>query len=354
MASSRLPGFRETSQIGNIEDGTMCRRPSPPPGQIRINEGSPPNPRSSRRTKLTLNALSLDRDELVRFLRSVATNVALDKLTVVKGGAKLLDHGTGPFLTIDQVATLEIAGEKTIETADQDRLKKDAFDLASGYMGHLAVALSKGGEAALQFLNDLQRQKDSAAISLNRKFAEVQVYNDKRVDAAKMVLQGLAAIKFGSTITLKTAAMFTGLAGFAIEMGFDVAVKTIDAKSAQDADVVAVVVDNAKQEGEQEAAEKGTEWWHAYITKMDQELQKLSRQANENRLSAKKMGGVTKRLSRAESNAAKAVGSPSAVSAAAKRSKALKWAGKGIGWAFWVNDMDEAWEDLLLDLKTAE
>jgi len=43
--------------------------------------------------KLSLRTLDLSLNGLARFLRSVATNVALDKLTVVKGGVNLPDSG---------------------------------------------------------------------------------------------------------------------------------------------------------------------------------------------------------------------------------------------------------------------
>ena len=259
---------------------------------------------------------------MVRFLRSVATSVTLDKLTVVKGGAKLPDHGAGPFLTIDQVAVLAVADEKTIELADHEQLRKESFELASGYMRQLAVAISKGGQEAMRFLNDLQRKKDAAVASTNRKFEEVKGYNDKRVDAFKLMLQGVATIKFESTVILKTAGMFAGPAGILIGLGYDVLVKAIkDANSSADADVVTVTIEAAEEEGgktvkeeaQQHVAEKGTEMWHDYVTKLDEELSKLYRQVGENRLNTKKMRGVLKRLSRAEARATKVVGSPAAV-----------------------------------------
>jgi hypothetical protein len=112
MAASRRPGPTcQSSYPLDIDDGTLCLQVSPTPGSVTTADRAP------KTIKVTLNCLEFGRDALLRFLRSVATTVAIDKLTVVEGGGGSHAHPMGPFPAVDQIIVRLVAGEKTIELA---------------------------------------------------------------------------------------------------------------------------------------------------------------------------------------------------------------------------------------------
>lgn len=299
--------------------------------------------------KLTLHTLALSLTGLTRFFRSVATAVAMDKLTVVKGGVNLPDSGTGPFMTVSKAIVLAIAPEKSVETASPEALKSEVSKLVSEYTQQLLKTMD-GGVPMLLF--NLEQKKLAAVNSMNKKFEDAQAYNNEKVNGIKELLRDLIAIKFASTVFVKTASNFVPIWGLAIDLGFDVVVKSIDktaqSKSEPDADVLQIIDDTAEDVLKDKGKEVGSEFVVEKVAEklldvkvLKAELSKLERQMREQRLSAKKLRNKPKNIARTKG-------------ALDKATSKVKWAGRGVGFLFWMKDMNEAWETLQKDLDSLE
>jgi hypothetical protein len=277
----------------------------------------------------------------------VATNVALDKLTVVNGGVKLPDSGTGPFMTISNAIALAVTPGKTIETADPDALETEVAKVVAEYTQQLIASMNEGCSTTQAFLVGLEQKKVAAFNSMNKKFEEVQSYNNVKVEGIKAVLQGAIMIKFASTVVVKTGTKFLPpVVGFAIELGYDVLVETAKGIGGDSkASLMRVINEDAIEEYSENELKAGTKKVagkvYGDVENLSKELSKLERQKMERRLSSKKLRNIDRRISRVKGSVDKAA------------SKA-KWAGRAVGWAFWADDMNDAWEELQRDLDAAK
>ena len=356
IRSDRTPGPLGKNDAADLDLRFCLAGDTPGPVGMGNDSGSVPLATCER---VELRQFVIGSNATLRLLQSVATMVALDKLTVIKGGATLPNHNTGPFPTLDQLAITLFAGEMLIETGDRDQIDLEKSKLMNIYIHEFVVAIAAGAHSTARFFIEKEAVKTRAKLSIDAKFAKAQHYNSTRVSAAKTMVASAAVVKFQSTVVLKTAAMFTGWAGFGVELGFEIITDAIgDYNKAKDANAVVVIVESALDETPseilEEIPEKSTEKWHTYVNQLDQEISKLSRQVQEKRGSPKKGRNRPKRLANAEARAVKAAGSKAGLSAAAKRSGALKFAGKSVGWAFWAKDVLEAYEELIETLESTK
>jgi hypothetical protein len=312
--------------------------------------------------KIRFRPLICDRDATLRFLESVATMVAIDKLTVVQGGAKLPNHNKGPFPTLDQMVITVFAGEMTIDTGDRKQIDAEKSLLMNQYVRQFLTAVAGGGAATGQFYRDKRVAKNLAKKSLDEKFAKVQKYNSVRLAAAQAMVVSAATLQLGSTIVLKTVGNFAPAIGTAIELGYDIVIDAIkDYESAEKANAVVVVINSTIDETVEEAVEtalkkfpeKSTEMWDRYVQDLNEELSKRTRQVREKRGNNKKMKGRQKGLTRAQARATQVAGSTRGFEGVAKRSGILKAVGKRVSWAVWLDNTVEDFEEALGDWMEA-
>lgn len=292
--------------------------------------------------KMTLHTLDLSLSGLAKFFHSVATAVAIDKLTIVKGGVNLPDSGTGPFMTISNAIVLAVTPGKTVETASHDDLEKEVKKLVSNYTLQFLKAID-GGVPMLLF--SLEQKKIAAVNSVKKKFEEAQAYNNEKIQGINDLLKAAIAIKFASTVFVKTATKFVPFWGTAIDLAYDV---SLEATKGMNGDPKASLVRVIAEEGTKEIAEDMlTEKAEKATGKLfgegllKEELSKLERQMKEQRLSTKKLRNHPEKISRTKA-------------ALGKASSKVKSAGRGVGFLFWMNDMREAWETLLEDMESLE
>lgn len=276
--------------------------------------------------RLTCSALVFDFDELVRLFKHTASAIAIDNLTKVQWDGSL----------------------KTVQTGTAAEIQNQTSVLAGQFMEEFTTQTGLGGAAACAYLELLAKRKESASESTKTKFADAMANNLAQVEFAKDMVKVLSAVKFGSTVILKTAGLLTGIGGFLVELGYEVAVELVESQDdAASATVVAVVQKEVAEEIQEEGAEKAAAAWKDHVTKLDDQLTKHQRQLKENRLNSKKMSGVKKRLSRLEAQGNKLAGKSCKVGALAKRAKVIGPAGKLVGIAFWAEDVSEAWNEVV-------
>jgi hypothetical protein len=313
--------------------------------------------------KIRFRPLTCDRDATLRFLESVATMVAIDKLTVVQGGAKLPNHNTGPFPTLDQMAISIFAGEMSIDTGDRKQIDAEKSLLMNRYLHQFVDAVGEGGASTQQFYRDKQVAKTLAKKSIDDKFAKVQKYNSVRLAAAQAMVVTAATVQLGSTIVLKTAGIYAPAIGTAVELGYDIAIDAIqDYESAEKANAVVVVansaiektIEEAKEKASESVLKKSSEMWDRYVQDLDAELTKRTRQVRENRGNKKKMRHRQKRLTQAEARATQVAGSTQGFAKVAQRSGKLKSAAGRVSWAFWLDDMVDAFGDWIETVEAAK
>ena len=276
--------------------------------------------------RLTCSALVFDFDELVRLFKHTASAIAIDNLTKVQWDGLL----------------------KTVQTGTAAEIQNQTSVLAGQFMEEFTTQTGLGGAEACAYLEQLAKRKETATESTKTKFADALANNLAQVEFAKGMVKGLSAVKFGSTVILKTAGLFTGIGGFLVDLGYEVAIKLVESQDdAAGATVVAVVQKEVAEEIQEEGTEKSAEAWKNHVTKLDDQLTKHQRQLKDNRLSSKKRRGVTKRYSRLEAQGNKLAGKASKVGALAKRAKVIGPAGKLVGIAFWAKNVNEAWVELV-------
>ena len=360
IRSDRTPGPLGKNDAADLDLRFCLAGDTPGPVGMGHDSGSVPLAASER---VELRPFVIGSNATLRLLQSVATMVALDKLTVIKGGATLPNHNTGPFPTLDQLAITLIAGEMLVETGDPGQIDLEKSRLMKIYIQEFVGAIASGSQATAKFFIEKDALKARAKLSIDAKFAKAQQYNSTRVSAAKTMVASAAVVKFQSTVVLKTAAIFAGWAGFGVELGFEIITDAIgDYNKSKDSNAVVVIVESAldetssemSEEIQTELVEKSTEKWDSYVNQLDHEISKLSRQVQEKRGNRKKRQGQAKRLASAEARAAKVAGSRAGLSGAAKRSGALKFAGKSVGWAFWADDVLEAYGELIETLESTK
>lgn len=331
--------------------GVLGRRDAADPNSRICLAGDTPGPAGTNsdksdvniplRPKLTLHSLDLSLTGLAEFFHSVATAVAIDKLTIVKGGVNLPDSGTGPFMTISNAIVLAVAPGKSVELASQNDLEKEVNKLVTDYTQQLLKVMDGGVPV---FLFSLDQRKTAAINSSKKKLDDAMAYNDEKIKRINDLLKGAIAIKFASTVFVKTASKFVPF-GTAIDLAYDVA---LEATKGMNGDPKASLVRVITEEGSKEIAEELlTEKAEKATGKLfgegllKEELGKLERQMMEQRLSTKKLRNHPEKISRTKAALGKA------------RSK-VKWAGRGVGFMFWMNDMREAWETLQEDMGALE
>lgn len=332
--------------------GLLGRRDAADPNSTICLAGDTPGPAGTNgdksavnvplRPKRTIHTLDLSLSGLAEFFHSVATAVAIDKLTIIKGGVKLPDPGTGPFMTISKAIVLAVAPGKTVETASQDELEKEVNKLVSDYTQQFLKAMD-GGVPMLLF--SLEQKKIAAVNSMKKKFEDALEYNNEKIKGINDLLKGAIAIKFASTVFVKTASKFVPFGGTAIDLAYDV---SLEATKGMNGDPKASLVRVITEEGSKEVAEELLTEEAKKVTgkrfgeeQLKAELSKLERQMEEKLISSKKLRNHSKKISRTSGELDKV-------------SSKVKWAGRGVGFLFWMNDMREAWETLQEDLDSVK
>lgn len=329
------------------------------------------SPANASLEKVELKCLAIHRKEASSFLSSVATIVAMDKLTVVQGGANIPGYATGPFVTLDQQVIALVAGEISIAVPDRQQMERERDSLVAEYIQKFVRAVNDGSAQTIALYQELEIEKNRAKASLDTKYARAQNYNHARIEGFKTLIQTAATVKFASGMTLATAGLvFGGWQVFAIGLGYELITKAIEFEGSEkpdeeNASLVLVLSDKAVSETKKEVtsglADYAANRWEKHVQQVDQrveklldEMQKLDRQIQNGRSNRKKIKGQQKRYARTSAAYHKEVTKSSVFTGAAKRTQAIKWLGKSIGVVFWADSALEAYEELIENLESAK
>jgi hypothetical protein len=115
-----------------------------------------------------------------------------------------------------------------VDLGDQRKIEADARNRAEKLMGMLHEAMQQGPGAVQAFIEDQERKKVQARAALQKKIDEALKAGRNWEKAFGWTVKGLSVIKFGSTVTVKVAALFTGPAGMGIDFAYSGAQAGID------------------------------------------------------------------------------------------------------------------------------
>jgi hypothetical protein len=153
----------------------------------------------------------------------------------------------------DQAATRGF-GSAEINLGDQNKIETAARDSADQLMDELVLAIGMGPESVRSFIETQEGRKERARASLKKKIDDALKAGKNWESVFGGVVKGLSCLKFGSTVTVKTLALFTGGVGTAIDIGYSGAQEGI--KQAQsgpeDKTVLGVVGEDAVESGFEE------------------------------------------------------------------------------------------------------
>jgi hypothetical protein len=115
-----------------------------------------------------------------------------------------------------------------IDLGDQRKIEADARNRADKLMDQLHEAMALGPSSVQAFVADQERKKVQARAALQKKLDEALQAGRNWEKAFGWTVKGLSVIKFGSTVTIKVAALFTGPAGMGIDFAYSGAQAGID------------------------------------------------------------------------------------------------------------------------------
>jgi len=107
-----------------------------------------------------------------------------------------------------------------VELGDQRKIEADARNRAEKLMDQLHEAMQLGPSAVQAFIEDQERKKTQARATLQKKIDEALQAGRNWEQAFGWTVKGLSVLKFGSTVTIKVAALFTGPAGMGIDFAY--------------------------------------------------------------------------------------------------------------------------------------
>lgn len=153
-------------------------------------------PKESLSCEMPVQVIEVDLGKMRRFLYTVAYAEAANAATT-RGFASAEIH-TGDEMQVEAAAR---AGADTL-------------------MDELQQALAAGPDAVQAFVAAQDARKSRAQSSLQIKFAEAQTAGNRWVSFFGGAVKVLSAVKFASTVTIKTLSIFTGPAGTLVDWAY--------------------------------------------------------------------------------------------------------------------------------------
>jgi hypothetical protein len=249
MAGGKTPApYCSYSNPEDVEDGTLCRAPSPLPGSLGVNDVSDPNfPAGASRTRSEYSILFLDRPRLVRFLRSVAY------LQVTAEVSRLENSAVGLGFSTTEV--------NTGSEADKERLVEQRV---SQLMDQFAQSCSRGSAATMNFLSAQEQIRKDSLAGMQQLFSSASRQNLRTTKTLEHWVAGLKTTEYGAGIIISVAGIFVSsaaaLAAGIIGFSYDTATNVIDSlnkASTVNADALALVsTDLARESGKAAAKEE--------------------------------------------------------------------------------------------------
>ena len=141
-----------------------------------------------------------------------------------------------------------------IDTGNQMQVEAAARSGADFLMAELQQALAAGPEAVKSFVAAQEARKARAQASLQTKFAEAQQAGNRWVSVFGWTVKGLSAIKFASTVTIKTLSIITGPGGTVVDFvysGVQAGVKYLQTGKADETLAGVVVEETGKNIGQE-------------------------------------------------------------------------------------------------------
>lgn len=127
----------------------------------------------------------------------------------------------------DRAATHGFASSE-IDLGDQARIESAARQGAARLVDDLRVAIETGPHAIAAFVEEQERRRQRARTSLKNKLDAALRAGQRWTDALGWSIKALSAMKFASTVTVKTLALFTGGAGTAVDFAYSGAKAGVD------------------------------------------------------------------------------------------------------------------------------
>jgi hypothetical protein len=312
MAGNRIPGpICQVSNPVEIDPGTSARHRSPAPGPVC----------RSRlpyvRAALAVDAVVFDEDQIISFLESVA------HAKIAERYIKLVWKDYKESIVLNVIYAIMPKGKPGLVEVDPGDIRQITADTrveSQKLQEQFLHAAARGAPSVIRFLDGQEQIRRTCLGTIESAYRDARQLNADMANEARRGVARLALIKAASTITLKTAALAgAGLPAFLIGMGYDVSLKLItDWNKAPQAKLVGVtskVADKIWKKGLKDAAKNmayilkqeesapahKAEWLSKRVAAMEKELEK---RANLERL--KKLGRDSRRLMRAEHDAARA------------------------------------------------
>ena len=207
-------------------------------------------PKVKMSCEMPVQAIEVDLAKMRHFLYTVAYAEALNAATT-RGLER--PSATGPD-SITGNATAGVREMDEIHIGDQRMIESAARDGADKLMNQLQRAIEAGPTAVKGFVGAQEQRKTSARLALNAKFAEAQRESSRLVSQYGGIIKVLSAVKFVSTVTIKTLSIFTGGAGTAIDWAYSATqegVKNLQTDKPQKPMAVVVVDETTKNIGQE-------------------------------------------------------------------------------------------------------
>lgn len=141
-----------------------------------------------------------------------------------------------------------------IHTGNELQVEATARNGADKLMNELQEALANGPEAVKAFVAKQEDRKTRARAALNTKFTEALSAGSWWVSVFGGTVKFLSAVKFASTVTIKTLSIFSGAAGTAVDWAYSATqegVKNLQTDKTQKPLAVVVVDETSKNIGQE-------------------------------------------------------------------------------------------------------